>query len=275
MQIHLFDTSLRDGIQNANVVHFSTDHKKKIFDDLCTTKWPQRFEVGSLCSPKVLPIMNDTLDIYEYAIQTWAKSDIYVLIPSLSKFYLAMDKEITSMSFLTSVSNMFHLKNTVQTTRDTKRDFKEIFDVLQKLPDYSTYRKKLYISCISECPLSGKIDNKVIIEELRYYSENYDFDELCISDTCGTLAFADFREIVEKAHISPEKLSVHLHMSPRQMSNIEQILHYCFRSGIHKFDVSVLASGGCSVTMPSESLLPNLSYDTFHQILRKYKEKNE
>jgi isopropylmalate/homocitrate/citramalate synthase len=275
MPIQLFDTSLRDGIQNANVVHFSTDHKKKIFDDLCETKWPQRFEVGSLCSPKVLPIMNDTLDIYEYAIQTWAKSDIYVLIPSLSKFYLAMDKEITSMSFLTSVSNVFHMKNTVQTTRDTKRDFKEIFDVLQNRPDYSTYRKKLYISCIGECPLSGKIDNKVIVEELRYYSENYDFDELCISDTCGTLAFVDFREMVEKAHISPEKLSVHLHMSPQQMSNIEQILHYCFRSGIHKFDVSVLESGGCSVTMPSESLLPNLSYDTFHQILRKYKEKNE
>ena len=271
----MFDTSLRDGIQNANVVHFSTDHKKKIFDDLCTTHRPHRFEVGSLCSPKVLPIMNDTLDIYEYAIKTCAKSDIYVLIPSLSKFYLAMDKEITSMSFLTSVSNVFHMKNTVQSIRDTKRDFKEIFDVLQKLPDYSTYRKKLYISCISECPLSGKIDNNVIVEELRYYSENYDFDELCISDTCGTLAFTDFREIVEKAHISPEKLSVHLHMSPQQMSNIEQILHYCFRSGIHTFDVSVLESGGCSVTMQPGQLLPNLSYDTFHQILRKYKEKNE
>ena len=275
MQIQLFDTSLRDGIQNANVDHFSTDHKKKIFDDLCQTHRPQRFEVGSLCSPKVLPIMNDTMDIYEHAIQRYAKSDIYVLIPSLSKFYLAMDKQITSMSFLTSVSNMFHLKNTLHSTRDTKRDFKEIFAVLQKRPDYSHYRKKLYISCISECPISGKIDNKVIVEEIRYYSENYDFDELCISDTCGTLAFADFREIVENARISIEKLSVHLHMSPLQMSNIEQILHYCFQAGIHKFDVSVLESGGCSVTMPSEQLLPNLSYDTFHQILRKYREKNE
>lgn len=276
--IKLYDTSLRDGIQKAHPDHFPTTRKIVIFEHIKSIYKPQNIEVGSLCYPKVLPIMNDTLDIYHHAIRehdiqnmpTYDKSNVYVLIPSLSKLQKAIDAGITSMSFITSVSNVFQMKNTHRSIRDTKHEFEDIFIALKREPNYENYRKKLYISCISECPLAGPIDIHLIIEELQFYHNHYEFDELCLSDTCGSLTCEDFVKIVEQSQIPASKFSLHLHVSPGNMTNVENILFYCFSHGIHKFDVSLLETGGCSVTMANSQMLPNLSYDTFYEIYQKY-----
>ena len=54
------------------------------------------------------------------------------------------------------------------------------------------------------------------------------------------------------------------------MENVEQILKFCFQNDLNKFDVSTLETGGCSVTMNRDQLLPNLSYELFYSILHKY-----
>jgi len=276
--IELYDTSLRDGIQKAHPDQFPTTRKIVIFEHIKSIYKPQNIEVGSLCSPKVLPIMNDTLAIYNHVVRErdiqnvpkYDKSNVYVLIPSFSKLQKAIDEGITSMSFITSVSIIFQLQNTHKSLLDTKREFEDMCKLLQGEPNYENYRKKLYISCISECPLAGKIDNALIIEELQFYYTHYEFDELCLSDTCGSLTYEDFVTIVENSHIPMSKLSLHLHVSPANMINVENILFYCFSHGIHKFDVSLLETGGCSVTMNDGQLLPNLSYDTFYEMYQKY-----
>jgi hypothetical protein len=176
------------------------------------------------------------------------------------------------MSFITSVSDAFHLKNTNRTTSDTKNEFREIFKVFEREPD-KKYTKKLYISCINECPIQGKIDNDVVVNDILYYNINYDFDELCLSDTCGTLDYEDFVYIIETIHffgIPKSKFSLHLHMNLAKLDQLEFILRYCFRNDIKKFDISLFETGGCSVTMSSDKLLPNLTYDMFYRILYKH-----
>ena len=42
---------------------------------------------------------------------------------------------------------------------------------------------------------------------------------------------------------------------------------------INSFDVSILESGGCSVTMDKNKLIPNLSYDLFYESIVDYIEK--
>jgi hypothetical protein len=54
------------------------------------------------------------------------------------------------------------------------------------------------------------------------------------------------------------------------MDNVEQILKFCWQNDLNKFDVSTLETGGCSVTMNRDQLLPNLSYELFYSILHKY-----
>lgn len=288
---NLFDVSLRDGIQNANIENFPTSKKMEIFDTIYSENLPRRIEIGSLTSQKILPIMNDSIEMFNYAKEYLKikKSEmeftrdlekynsnfegIYLLIPSLSKLHLALNHNIRNFSFITSVSNKFQITNTKKNLLETKKEFKQIFEILNRQHSATNFKTKLYISCINKCPIFGKIDNDFILKEILYYHGRFDFDEICLSDTVGELKFEDFKYIIENCiffGMSPTKISLHLHYKPYNYRNIQNILFYCFKNKINKFDVSMLDTGGCSVTMRPEQRPQNLSYDMFYVFLDKY-----
>jgi len=267
----LFDVSLRDGIQNAKVENYPTAIKRGVFHDILERFSPTNLEIGSFVNPNILPIMNDTLELYKYSKNT-ANLNTYVLIPSIKKLDLAIENKITHLSFITSVSNVFQVKNTGKSLNETKYDFKTLFQKLSREPEQK-YTTKLYISCINRCPLMGEVPEYYIIGEIMHYYENYPFTEFCISDTCGTLDFENFKFILEsckKQGISFSKFSLHLHISPENIANVEKIMFYCFENEINKFDVSYLETGGCSVTIKEDKICQNLSYELFYSILLKY-----
>lgn len=270
----LFDVSLRDGIQKANPEKYDTKMKKHIFHHIFEKYAPQKIEIGSMVSPKVLPIMADTINLHEYTMnfidEKCSPMVPYVLIPNNMHLQNALCNGMYNFSFITSVSNAFQLKNTRNTIIQTKVELKLMENSLNCYR--RTHNRKLYISCINECPLTGKIDNDFIVKELLYYHNNYDFTELCLSDTMGTLTYEDFEYIVDTVlyfGLPPSKLSLHLHVSLANADEIKQILYHCFDKKINKFDVSLLTEGGCSVTM-GESSPPNLTYDIFYETLNKY-----
>jgi len=288
---NLFDVSLRDGIQNASIENFPTSKKMEIFQTIYSENLPKRIEIGSLTSHKILPIMNDSIEMFNYAKEFLKikKSEleftrdleqynnnfdgIYLLIPSLSKLHLALNHNIRNFSFITSVSNKFQINNTTKNIRETKQEFKNIFELLNREHTTTNFKTKLYISCINKCPIIGKIDNDFILKEVLYYHGKFPFDEICLSDTVGELKFDDFEYIIENCiffGIPPSKISLHLHYKPYNYRNIQNILFYCFKNKINKFDVSILDTGGCSLTMRPEQRPQNLSYDMFFVFLDKY-----
>ena len=272
----LCDVSLRDGLQNAKMEDYSTERKKEVFQNIMKSENPPKIEVGSLTSYRILPIMKDSIEIYKHAVEyineEKLNTDVYILVPSLSKLNLAINKKIQNYSFITSVSNAFQLRNTCRTLDRTKE---ELTVIMERLGDTSSEnsKKKLYISCIDNCPIVGKIDKEFIVKELLYYNTNYNFDEICLSDTCGNLSFENFICIVENATylgVPISKLSLHLHISNENMENMKKILKYCFENEINKFDISTLTTGGSSITIENKKLLPNLSYGVFYSILYEY-----
>jgi isopropylmalate/homocitrate/citramalate synthase len=62
----LFDVSLRDGIQNADPSKWTSDAKIDTFRDIVSLETPAFMEVGSMVSPKILPIMGDSIQIHDY-----------------------------------------------------------------------------------------------------------------------------------------------------------------------------------------------------------------
>ena len=283
----LFDVSLRDGIQNAKIENFPLHIKKSIFDNIFESKLSNRIEIGSIASTKVLPIMSDSIDFFKkintkfkdieyknYCSQTNAIKlpKIYMLIPSITKLIPAFDNNIQNFSFITSISNEFQIRNNKRSIKETKEEFSKIFEMIIREPGSRMFQTKLYISCINECPIIGKIDNDTVINEIHFYYNNYSFDELCLSDTMGSLNFKDFLYIIEKCRelgINISNISLHLHVKNDNIENLEQILFYSFSNKINKFDVSCLETGGCSVTM-TNNLAYNLTYDIFFNILWKY-----
>ena len=272
----LCDVTLRDGLQNAKVENYPTEHKKKVFQNIMKSENPPKIEVGSLTSYRILPIMKDSIEIYKHAVEHINReklnTDVYILVPSLSKLNLAIKNKIQNYSFITSTSNAFQLRNTCRTLDRTKEELKTMFERLGDTSIQNT-KKKLYISCIDQCPIVGKIDKEYIVNELVYYNTNFNFDEICLSDTCGNLSFDNFFYIIENATylgIPVNKLSIHLHISNENMENIKKIMKYCFENEINKFDISSLATGGCSITIENKKLHPNLSYGLFYSILYEY-----
>jgi isopropylmalate/homocitrate/citramalate synthase len=288
----LFDVSLRDGIQKADPRKYNTQKKEDILHDILFEQRPNKIEVGSLASTKVLPIMWDSLKMYDYTREvhrpyyTNQKSpfippnlDIYLLVPSLAKMATAVEHRVSNISFITSISDPFQRKNTKKTIRETKAEFDAVFALLRDQDYYRSMNRKLYISCITECPLSGKYDIPYITQEICEYHEKYDFTELCLSDTCGTLSLGEFAQILDSCviqrNVPLSKISLHLHIprNPEEQEMSKQVVKYALTIGINRFDVSLLEEGGCSVTMQSDQLVSNMSYGFFYDCLYEYLEE--
>jgi hypothetical protein len=156
----------------------------------------------------------------------------------------------------------------------------DLYNMLFQL-DENKYRRfkpyiKLYVSCISDCPIEGKIDNDFIVNRLLLLNK-LNVENLCLSDTCGSLEIEDFEYIIETCSffgLHPSKFSLHLHVKPGRENIIEKIIHKALDYKIIKFDVSLLETGGCSVTMKKENLAPNLSYELYYKALYNYILKN-
>lgn len=169
------------------------------------------------------------------------------------------------------MSNKFQLKNTKQSLSVAKENIKSMCQHLSP-----SNKVKLYISCINECPLSGKQKQFDVLQEIMYYYTTHfeDIDTFCLSDTMGTLTFHDFRTILTYiiwvGNIPPKMISLHLHANKTNMHEISNIIHYAHENGVYKYDVTLLESGGgCSVTLSSDKCHNNISYGDMRDIFLK------
>jgi hypothetical protein len=275
----VFDVTLRDGLQGIKpelIEKYTTKYKADIFYENLFNHSPTKVEVGSFVNPRVLRIMADSTTLFKDLNTAPNLNDVslFMLVPSFKYLGLATMAGVKNFSFITSVSQDFQLKNINKTMEETKKDLNKIFQVVNK--NKATYKTKLYISCINECPIKGKIDKDLVVNEvLKYYTSLYP-DELCLSDTCGTLSFADYKYIIDnclKFGLPKSILSLHLHINeknPNDVNNFKNIFFYSLDNSINKFDVSSLENGGCSVTMDENNMRPNLSYNLYYSFLTEY-----
>lgn len=280
----LFDVSLRDGIQNSKTPEkYSTAAKKAILKTIIQTRAPESIEVGSFVSNRVLPIMNDTEEVLQYGLDyakaTGMPQNYYVLIPNIKQMTRALKSPVVincvgryqssvNFSFIASTSESFQLKN-AKITLDTSRSE---LNVMTRWLSYfwPSAMTKLYVSCVNACPIEGKIKNSVVAKEIAAYNQFGEFDEICLSDTMGTLGPGDLDDILGKLQNVPYlpvgKLSLHLHGFDGE-SRVRDLLRVAQKRGISQFDVSAINEGGCSVTMDDSNIKPNLTYRTFDDIL--------
>lgn len=279
----LFDVSLRDGLQaipKHRQESFCLNDKIDVFHSILFNYRPAKIEIGSIVNPKIMPIMADSLKMHDYAanfVKTVASYDpeLYIVAPNKKGLDIGLENGVKNFSFLTSVSNSFQKKNVNKNIQETNRELEEMFKTMNPTPE-NEFKTKLYISCINECPLEGKIDNDVIVHEILNYHKSFPLiDEYCLSDTCGSLNFDDYKYIVDAClffGMPPTKMSLHLHVNKENINELTKIIYHSLDNNIIRFDVSVLESGGCSITLPSSKLLPNLSYELFNKIYSKYVE---
>jgi hydroxymethylglutaryl-CoA lyase len=264
-----FDVSLRDGLQSSKE-HIDTIQKFSLFVKKSDQYEPQAVEIGSLVSPKILPVLADSKTLYKMAIEVAPVSmPLYLLVPSSSKLVDVVELGCSHISLITSVSEDFQLANTKKTLDQVRTDIKYVSEVFKGTT-------KLYISCIDTCPLAGQIDHSHICDQILWYWSNCKIKNLCLSDTVGNLTPKSFVSIVDKVNsqgVPYESISLHLHVESKEQ--VIEIMGQALARGITGFDVSYLETGGCSVTMGKSKTKPNLSYPLYYQGLIKYIESIE
>lgn len=264
--IKFFDVTLRDGLQSIPWV-YTLPEKVNIMTSIIAKRRPYAIEVGSIVSPKILPQMADSIKLYKETelttILAHNPSHVYMLTPTVKSVNTAFANDIKNISIISSVSDAFQKKNINKSLHETKKEIDSIMKIAQTVPNTLV---KLYISCISECPISGEISNFTILNEiLYYYYVHHELDEICLSDTSGTLQFNTFKYIIDgliKRNVDIGKISLHLHNQPTSQDNLTTIIKYALTCGIYRYDVSYMPDiGGCSVTMDSKKMHGNLSYN--------------
>ena len=116
---------------------------------------------------------------------------------------------------------------------------------------------KGYISCINECPYEGKLE---LVKMLDTINKLYDMgmDEICISDTLGTLTAGELNEILYNLDYEVlDKLSIHLHQ--KKNDNWKSVIDCCLYYDLVSFDTSLLNLGGCPAAYSSNEKSGNLS----------------
>lgn len=264
-KLNLFDVSLRDGLQSINKV-YTLNEKKNILHDIIKNYKPNSIEVGSIVSSKILPQMDNSVELYKYAKNINKDVNFFLLIPNKKKLKIALNNNIENMSFISSFSNNFQKKNIKKTLEETKNEIKEIDSILVK---NNLINNKLYLSCFNHCPIDGYIDDSIILQELIDYDNLKSFNEFCLSDTTGNLSFEDFKRLIHYVRkiINTNKLSLHLHINKDNLNNSLEIIEEAFRIEITKLDISCIDEGGCSVTMNKNNLNSNLSYDILEKLI--------
>jgi isopropylmalate/homocitrate/citramalate synthase len=273
-QIKLFDVTLRDGLQTQDKI-YDVKQKYQLYKNIIKKYNPHSIEIGSIVNKKVLPQLANTIELFKYIENqdyNKEKPELYVLTPNSNSLKKAIDNNIMNFSFIASVSDAFQIKNTTKSLFETRNLLKNMFTIVEK-SEKKSHNVKLYLSCIDECPISGKIYLEDIVEEIMHYYVNHNnhIDELCLSDTCGSLKYDRFKIIIdtllEYYKINPEKLSLHLHVSKNNTSNVASIIQYALSKDIYKFDVCYFENmGGCSVTMDKNKINGNLTYDQLNAI---------
>lgn len=285
LRVRPFDVTLRDGLQGLTIDEqskYTTEFKKQIYTEIIEKYNPRNIEIGSCVNTKILPIFKDTEHLFNSIKDTKNK---YILIPNQEQLMNSLKFGATNFSFISSVSNSFQLKNTKMTKQENLNNLNNMIHFLDDytsykidvengeiIQEYKNFNVKLYVSCINECPIEGKIPIINIVTDL-YNLSNNKFDKICLSDTCGTLTHSDFSQIIGMLYETGadiNKFTLHLHVKPDREDEVEKIVHTAIDYGIEEFDVSDLKTGGCSVTIDRNNLAPNMSYEQYYKFLTNY-----
>ena len=266
-----FDVSLRDGIQTIQPTNIGTIDKLKIYNEIKQLHNPTNMEIGSLASTKLFPIFSDSVTFFNYLDYKLEETNKYIVVPNEAKLKENLDKFINlrHISLIASASNSFQLKNTKMSLDETFKQITNIKDFLNYKIGENNYSIKMYISCINECPIDGKLDTKKIVDNILLFN-SLNPNILCLSDTCGTLTSVEFEEILTQLITRIQLNNVSLHLHVKNESEVEKIMFCALDYGINKFDVSMIEFGGCSMTLDKKRLCPNLSYELYYKFLMKY-----
>ena len=235
-KVSLVEVGPRDGLQNEKT-QVSTAHKIALVN-LLAEAGLTRIETGSFVSPKWVPQMADSADVF--AGITRKPGAVYsALTPNMKGFENAVAAGADEVAVFGAASESFSQKNINCSIDESLARFTPIMEAAKA----QNLKVRGYVSCVLGCPYEGEIAPQAVAEVTRTLLDMGCY-EVSLGDTIGTGTPVKTAAMLDAVlNVAPASaLAAHFHDTYGQaLANLLVALEY----GISTIDSAVAGLGGC------------------------------
>ncbi|MCQ4242917.1 hydroxymethylglutaryl-CoA lyase [Stutzerimonas stutzeri] len=234
--VRLVEVGPRDGLQNEKQP-ISIADKVQLVNDL-SAAGVQYIEVGSFVSPKWVPQMAGSADVFA-RIEQKPGVTYAALTPNLKGLEAAIAAGVSEVAVFAAASEAFSQKNINCSIDESLTRFAPLLEMARA----NGVQVRGYVSCVLGCPYEGEVDPAHVAHVARELFAMGCY-EISLGDTIGTGTPGKTRQLIEVvSHGVPcDKLAGHFHDTYGQaLAN----LYASLLEGLCVFDSSVAGLGGC------------------------------
>ena len=235
--ILITDVGPRDGLQNQPKI-LSIEQRLELVQAISAAGVPQ-IEVGSFVSPKAVPAMAGTDQVFAALEAAEFSTPTIALIPNMKGYELARAAGAKTVTMVLYASDGMAQKNAAMSMAEAEV---VTLDIL-RLAKQDGIEVIATIAVAFECPFDGPTD-PAVVETIVAKFIAAGADQLVLADTIGAAHPQQVRELTAAlvASHGAEKLGCHFHDTRAMgLANV----YAAVESGIRRFDSSIAGLGGC------------------------------
>ena len=235
-RVQIVEVGPRDGLQHESAKVPTAD--KIAFVDRLTDAGHTVIEVGAFVSPKWVPQMGDTGDVF--AGITRRPGVRYVaLTPNLTGLRRALEARVDEISIFAAASQTFSRKNINQTIAESLAAYRIVCEEAAA----GGVRVRAYLSTCFGCPFEGAVPVDTVCD-LATRLVDMGAYQVAISDTIGVAHPGQVAAVIGATlrRVPVEKVALHLH-DTRGTALVN--VYAGLQMGVTTFDASAGGLGGC------------------------------
>lgn len=239
----------RDAMQSWDTP-ISTKEKIEYLNQLLKVGF-EVLDFGSFVSPKAIPQMADTAEVYEQLNWEESSTKLLAIIANERGAKDAAEKEgIHFLGFPFSISETFQLKNTNQSIETSKKTVQKIVDIAEQ----NNKKVLIYLSMGFGNPYGDPYSPDLLHQYLEEIS-TWGVEDFALADTTGSADNETIKSVFDSILPAFKNLNIgaHFHANP---SNALSNITTAYASGCRRFDTAILGIGGCP--LPGSPLVGNI-----------------
>ena len=234
--VRLCEVGLRDGLQNEKTL-LDAEQKLFLLRGLIDAGFPV-IEVGSFMSPKAVPQMKDTDDLFK-ALGSPAGVELRALVANLRGVQRAIDCGCTKVKLNVAASRQHNLRNINRTPEESVASFAESAELARD--------NGLEVSGSISMPFASPWEGTTPVEDVDSIIEAYlkvGVSEISLSDASGMAMPAQVNELCRHVREKYPQATWWLHFHNTRGLAMANILA-AMDAGMTQFDSSFGGLGGC------------------------------
>jgi hydroxymethylglutaryl-CoA lyase len=236
-RVTVYEVGPRDGLQNE-AQRLPVDAKVEFVDRLTAAGLPA-IEVGSFVSPKSIPQLADTEEVFG-KIHRASGVRYPALVPNLRGLERAISAGVLEIAIFTAASETFNRHNIHAGVDESIERFRPVVARAKE----EAIRVRGYVSTAFACPYEGQISSEAV-REVVHKLLDLPVDEISLGDTIGVATPDRVYDVIETLYDSGMTrgvLALHFHDTRgTALANVYAGLE----CGIATFDASAGGLGGC------------------------------